>query len=115
MGRFYTLCGDRVVEEADFRLWAAWHAQSYEKVRCIESTSLMFGRVVTVFLGVNMAVTDAESPLLFETRVHGGWLAEQWERYSSIDEARAGHHAWVTRVRALEQEKDVPPPDCRAW
>jgi len=115
MGRYYILCGDAVVEEPDFGKWVAWHADWYEKLRCVARTSVKFGAVATVFLGMNMAVAESERPLLFETRVMGGWLNDQWERYSTLEEARAGHGAWVARVRAMEQENELPPPDCRPW
>ena len=115
MGRYYILSGDVVAEEPDFAKWVAWHASSYEKIRCIARTSVKFGAVATVFLGVNMALTESERPLLFETRVAGGWLDDRWEHYSTLEEARAGHNAWVARIRAMEQANELPPPDCRVW
>ena len=115
MGRYYTLCGDVVTEEPDFAKWVAWHAQWYEKLRCVARTSVKFGVVATVFLGMNMAVAESERVLLFETRVLGGWLDNQWERYPTLAEAQAGHETWVARVRAMEQENELPPPDCRIW
>jgi hypothetical protein len=115
MGRYYILCGDAVTEEADFGKWVAWHASAYEKMRCVARTSVKFGVVATVFLGVNMASTEVERPVLFETRVQGGWLDDQWERYATLEEARAGHHAWVARIRTMEQEQELPPPNCRMW
>jgi hypothetical protein len=115
MGRYYILAGDAAIEEPDFGKWAAWHGDCYEKVRCIDRTSVKFGEVVTNFLGVNMAAAESQRPLLFETRVLGGWLADRWERYATLAEARAGHQAWVAKVRAMEQEHELPPPDCRVW
>jgi hypothetical protein len=115
MGRYYILRGDTVAEEPNFGNWAAWHAGSYEKVRCIARTGVKFGAVQTIFLGINMALADTEPPLLFETRVIGGWLNDQWEHYSTIDDAKAGHDAWVARIRALEKQNELPPPDCPVW
>ena len=115
MGRYYILRGELVVEEPDFGNWVAWHASSYEKLRCVARTSVKFGAVVTVFLGMNMALAESERPLLFETRVMGGWLNDQWARCSTLEEARAAHKAWVARIRAMEQENELPPPDCRTW
>jgi hypothetical protein len=115
MGRYYILCGDVAVEEPDFGQWVAWHAGSYEKMRCVARTGVKFGAVQTVFLGLNMALAESERPLLFETRVLGGWLTDQWERYSTLEQARAGHATWVARIRAMEQENELPPPDCRIW
>jgi hypothetical protein len=115
MGRYYVLCADGVAEEPDFGQWVAWHASWYEKLRCVARTSVKFGNVVTVFLGVNMALAESDPPLLFETRVMGGWLDDQSERYSTLEEARAGHQAWVARIRAMEQENELPPPSCPVW
>ncbi len=115
MERYYVLCGDRVLPEPDFRKWVAWHAQCYEKVRCVARTSVKYGAVVTVFLGVNMAIAESDPPVLFETRVEHGWLTDQWERHATLAEARQGHDAWVARVRAMEQREESPPPDCPVW
>jgi len=115
MGRYYILRGDDVVEEPDFGQWAAWHADWYERLRCVVRTSVKFGAVVTVFLGMNMAATESERPLLFENRVLGGWLNDLSERYATLEEAKTAHTAWVARIRAMEQENELPPPDCRMW
>ena len=115
MGRYYVLCADGVVEQPDFGQWVAWHASCYEKLRCVARTSVKFGTVVTVFLGVNMALAESAPPLLFETRVMGGWLDDQSQRYSTLEEARTGHEAWVARIRAMEQENEFPPPGCPVW
>ena len=115
MGRYYILKDDVVKEEPDFGKWVAWHTNWYEKLRCVARTSVKFGDVATVFLGVNMALAESERPLLFETRVMGGWLNDQWERHSTLEEARERHEAWVARIRAMEKENELPPPDCRMW
>jgi hypothetical protein len=115
MERFYVLHADGAVGQPDFREWVAWHANSYERHRCIARTSVKFGTVVTIFLGVNMALEENERPVLFETRVVGGWLDSQWQRYSTLNEARAGHEAWVAKVHALEEQNELPPPDCSVW
>jgi hypothetical protein len=115
MGLYYILCDDGVVEEPDFAKWVAWHANCYEKLRCVARTSVKFGAVVTVFLGMNMAGAGSERPLLLETRVMGGWLNDRSERHATLEEARAVHTAWVAQIRALERENDLPPPDCPVW
>ena len=114
MGRYYILREGGVVEEPDHAKWAEWYENSYEKIRCIASTKVEYGTVSTVFLAMNMTLSKTEPPLLFETRVKGGWLDDEWERYSTLDEAKAGHEAWVARVRAAEENKP-PPPGWPAW
>ena len=114
MGRYYSLHEGEVIEEPDHAKWAEWHKNSYEKVRCVACTKVEYGTVSTVFLAMNMTLSKTEPPLLFETRVQGGWLDDQWERYSTLDEAKAGHETWVARVRAAE-ENEPPPPGWPAW
>lgn len=115
MGRYYILKDDQVVEEPDHAKWARWYRTSYEKVRCIAVTELKYGTVVTVFLALNMSLSRSDPPLLFETRVEGGWFAGQWQRYPTLAAARAGHEAWVARVREQEREQQLPPPGCPVW
>lgn len=54
--------------------------------------------VSTVFLVYDHGWPDC--PLLFETMVFGGALDGTQERYSTWDEAEAGHAAMVARVEA---------------
>ena len=54
--------------------------------------------VSTVFLEANHRFDDGP-PLVFETLVLGGPLADECERYSTWDEAEVGHAAMVARVR----------------
>ncbi len=115
MGRYYILRDREVVEEPDFEKWLQWHETSYEAVRCIASTGVKYGKVVTVFLGMDMSPSGSELPWLFDTRVQGGWLCNEWERASTLDEALAGHEALIARVREAETQHDTPPPDCPSW
>ena len=114
MGRYYTLRDGEVAEEADHAKWTEWYESSYEEVRCVASTKVKYGTVVTTFLAMNMTLSQTDPPLLFETRVKGGWLDDQWDRYSTLEEAKAGHQAWVDRVRTAE-ENEPPPPGWPAW
>jgi hypothetical protein len=113
MGRYYILRGSEVVEEPDYAKWSEWYQQSYEQVRCVASTKAIYGTVSTVFLGLNMTLAKDDPPLLFETQVGGGWLDGQRERYPTLEQAKAGHEAWVARVH--ETEKDKPPPPGFVW
>jgi hypothetical protein len=115
MGRYYVLRDGEVVEEPDYTKWIKWYGESYEKVRCIASTDVKYGTVSTIFLALNMTLSKTDRPLLFETRVKGGWLDDEWERFSTLEEAKAGHEAWVARVHAEEDENKLPPPGCPVW
>lgn len=55
-------------------------------------------RISTVFLGIDHQ-WGSGPPLLFETMVFGGPMDEQQWRYSTWDEAEAGHHRVVEAVR----------------
>ena len=114
MGRYYMLGDSGVVEEPDHAKWAQWYETTYDKVRSVASTKVHNVTISTVFLAMNMTLARAEPPLLFETRVKGGWLNDQWERYSTLDQAKAGHEAWVARVRAAEDDT-LPPPGRPVW
>jgi hypothetical protein len=54
--------------------------------------------VSTVFLGINHQWGDGP-PLLFETMVFGGEFDQEQERYSTYEEAEAGHARWVAAVK----------------
>ena len=110
MARYFILSDDEVVEEPDYQAWARWHATTYEQVREVARTPTAHSVVVTRFLPMTMSLARDASPLVFETRVSGGWLDGQGDRFPAIAEARAGHEAWVAAVRSFEEENQLPPP-----
>jgi len=55
--------------------------------------------VSTVFLGLDHSF-GGYPPLLFETIVFGGPMDGEMDRYTTWDEAEAGHEAMVEKVRA---------------
>jgi hypothetical protein len=114
MGRYYILRGTEVIEEPDYAKWADWYENTYEKVRRVAATKLQYSTVSTVFLAMHMTLVKDGPPLLFETRVEGGHLDDEWERYATLEEAQAGHEAWVARVQAAEKDRP-PPPGWPAW
>jgi hypothetical protein len=114
MGRYYILRDGEVVEELDHTVWSRWFENTYQDVEHIARTETAHSMVVTRFLAVNLTLARDEPPLLFETSVDGGWLEGQGEKYATLDDARTGHEAWVERVRAAEEENELPPPGA-AW
>lgn len=60
--------------------------------------------VSTVFLGLNHAFRDDDPPLWFETMVFGGALDGEQVRYTTIEEAKAGHEVMANRVATLTGE-----------
>lgn len=96
----YVLDGKVPVREPNLMVWGVW----MEVVdRHVGWTRLEDGRVVsTVFLGLDHAF-GCGPPVLFETMVRlpeGGWK-DVCERYTTWDEAEAGHWAVVEEERAL--------------
>jgi hypothetical protein len=78
----------------DLMTWAKW----FEKTeRHVADDKVGDVRISTVFLGLDHSFCGAE-PLLFETLVFGGSLDGEMERYSTWDEAEAGHKQMVKRI-----------------
>jgi hypothetical protein len=58
--------------------------------------------VSTVWLGIDHSFGDAETPVIFETMVFGGPLHEVFDRYATLEGARAGHALMLARVQQAE-------------
>jgi hypothetical protein len=114
MGRYYILRDDEVIEEHDHTVWSEWFENRYREVADIDRTDTTHSTVRTRFLAVNLTLAHDQPPLLFETSVEGGWLDGQGEKFSTVEQARAGHQSWVEKVRAAESENELPPPGA-AW
>ena len=54
--------------------------------------------VSTVWLGLDHSFGEGP-PLIFETLVFGGPLDGEMDRYSTLEQARAGHAAMLERVK----------------
>lgn len=95
MTEYYILDGKEPIEMPDAITWAA----QFERADgIVEQTILSQGiRVSTVFLGLNHQWGDGP-PLLFETMIFGGEHDEDQWRYSTWDEAVAGHTAAVEKA-----------------
>lgn len=91
-------------EPADLMTWAEWFETSGDARRVARDT---IGDVTisTVFLGLNHNFGEGP-PILFETMIFDGGDDERQWRYSTRDEALAGHAAAVRLVS--EQETSTP-------
>ena len=99
MTKRYILDGHAVVAEPDLMTWARWFEKAEQYVSLDEIGDV---RVSTVFLGLDHSFGSGP-PLLFETMVFGGPLDQEQDRYSTWDEAVAGHAAMVARVKSEPQ------------
>jgi hypothetical protein len=89
------------IEEPDLIKWATWCASGGERI--LRQDKLDNGvSVSTVFLGVNHNWSERGPPTLWETMIFGGPNDEYQDRYSSRDEALAGH----ARAVALAKQKN---------
>ena len=91
----YILNGKTAVE-CDVMTWARWFDKNFNS-RVVAKTETGNGDVSTVFLGLDHAY-DNGPPMIFETMVFGGPLDQEIERYSTWEQAEAGHAAMVERV-----------------
>jgi hypothetical protein len=91
----YILDGKKAVP-AEFMAWARWYETAGD-TRVVAKTTVGESRVSTVFLGIDHNWGDGP-PLLFETMVFEGPLDGEQERYSTWEEAEAGHAAMCQRV-----------------
>ena len=58
-------------------------------------------RVSTVWLGLDHRFGGGGRPLIFETMVFGGPLDGEQDRYSTEEQAMAGHAAMLKRVTGV--------------
>ena len=79
----------------DLLTWARWFENSDRRVA---STEVGGVHISTVFLGLDHSFGHGP-PLLFETMVFRDGDGEEQERYSTWEEAEAGHERMVERVR----------------
>jgi len=99
---FYILDADHHVHRVSMEVWAKWFGDI--ATRRVAETGIGDTCVSTVFLGINHRFIGEGPPLLFETMIFGGELDEQMWRYSSWDDAEAGHAAAVRKVLRVKHE-----------
>lgn len=80
----------------DLLTWGKW--MESRDARRVGADTIGDVRVSTVFLGLDHSFGDGP-PLLYETMIFGGEHDQWQERYSTRDEALAGHLAAVVKVR----------------
>ncbi len=91
----YILINKKPVAEPDLLAWAGWFETAE---RHVAKDQLGDVKVSTVFLGVDHSFGHGP-PLLFETMVFGGSLDQEMNRYSTWEQAEAGHREMLRRVK----------------
>lgn len=81
---------DRKPVPADLMEWAKFFERG-DDARRVGHTTFDGGYVSTVFLGLDHRYGAPGDPLIFETMIFGGPHDGYQERYSTWDQAEAGH------------------------
>jgi hypothetical protein len=104
--RTYVLVGRTPVAERDWMSWATWMEDHSPIVRQDELEDDTV--VSTVFLGFDHGWFHAKqtTPVLFETTVFGGDFDGTARRWTSWEEAEAGHAAILELVRGDDGSAD---------
>jgi hypothetical protein len=93
--KFYKLVGGELVA-VGIHEWAAWMALEHNRVGRWQRGDVV---VSTVFTGIDHGWGLDATPRFFETMIFGG-VHDLWrDRYSTLEQARAGH---ANVVKALE-------------
>jgi hypothetical protein len=102
--RYYILDAEHHTIEVNFIEWVMWFDEiSNRLVDYTQITSEV--SVSTVFLGLDHRFHGNGPAILFETLIFGGPLDQSMWRYSSYDDAQAGHVAAVRNARAAIGQK----------
>lgn len=94
----YVLDGHEAKPATDLLTWSAWFETAD---RTVAKSEVGESEISTVFIGIDHNFSGGP-PLLFETMVFGGPLDGEQDRYSTWDEAEAGHAAMVKRVEEAQ-------------
>jgi len=95
MGDYYILDGHKAVP-TDLLTWAKY-IETRREGRHVADEKVGDVRISTVFLGLDHAFGGGP-PLLFETMVFGGEHDQEMDRYTTWEQAEAGHKAMVAKV-----------------
>jgi hypothetical protein len=81
----------------DILEWARWFERSgSERIVARETQGEV--TVSTVFLGLDHNFSMTGSPLLYETMVFGGEHDSEMRRYTTVEQAKAGHREMANEV-----------------
>jgi hypothetical protein len=96
--RHYILDADGNPVLVDLLTWAEWSADA--EARRVARTDISPDVYVsTVFLGIDHPMDPNHAPILWESMTFGGPLDGACKRYTSRQEAEAGHSTMVASVQ----------------
>jgi hypothetical protein len=99
---YYKLVGRETVPVRNVLEWARYYDGAMNDRRRVDLTYLDTDvHVSTVFMGLDHNFTGQGPPILFETMIFGSELDQSMRRYSTWDEAAAGHIALVEQLRKV--------------
>lgn len=110
MADWYVLEGHKPKRAKDALAWERWQAD-HSPDRRVALDYVEGVMVSTVFLGLDHRMPGDRKPVLFETLVRGEGspLDQECERYSTWEEAEAGHREMVQRmVEAMRAANEEP-------
>lgn len=94
---YYILDGKLPIAVLTIQEWAAWNESNSEGGRVAKTTLPDGTYISTVFLGLDHAFYN-DLPVLFETMIFGGEHDGYCERYSTWEEAEAGHQKAIDLI-----------------
>jgi hypothetical protein len=97
------------VPAPDVYTWSEWFETAWPERQLADDEPVPGVHVSTVFLGVDHSFGCGQAPVLWETMVWGGFLDGEIDRYSSREEALAGHQATLERVVTAELNAKPAP------
>lgn len=101
MSMHYILDDKHEIIEVDTITWGRWFETADRTVaahRCRDQETGDVCEVSTVFLGLDHAFGEGTVPILFETLVFDGPLADNMDRYATWGLALKGHRRMLSRV-----------------
>jgi hypothetical protein len=92
---YYILDGHKVVAVGFFE-WGTW-LEAHRKERIVAKTMIGDAEVSTVFIGLDHGFGEGP-PLIFESLIFGGVHDGEMDRYSTWEDAEAGHAKLVAML-----------------
>ena len=94
--KMYTLLDHTPIPAPNLLEWARWFEIANRQVEKDHIGDIV---ISTVFLGIDHSFDVNGPPLLFETMIFGGEFDQEQRRYSTWEEAEAGHQEFVKMVK----------------